>query len=253
MISVFDDAEQLAQAAAERFVAAARAAVGVSGRFSVALAGGTTPRRVYKLLASDAYKNQLEWSKVHIFFGDERCVPPAHPDSNYRMARETLLARVAVPAANVHRIEGAGDAASGARRYEDELRAFFKGDEWPRFDLVLLGMGDDGHTASLFPHTHALAEEQAWVVANRVEKLRAFRITLTARAINHAARVVFMVAGAGKAARLAEVLHGARDPERLPAQLIRPLAGSLEWLVDRAAAESLPDADSSEETRATQN
>ena len=235
-VQVFDDAEAVARGAAERFVELGQAAIDARGCFSVGLAGGSTPKRAYELLASEAYREQLNWSKVHIFFGDERCVPPDHSESNYRMANEALISRVSIPPPNVHRINGLGDAVANASLYEDELRTFFNAASWPRFDLVLLGMGDDGHTASLFPGTKALVEPRAWVVANWVEKFGAFRITLTAPAINHAANIAFLVTGATKAERLLEVLRGALDPEKLPSQLIQPLDGSLFWLVDKAAA-----------------
>ena len=229
----------MARGAAERFVELGQAAIDARGCFSVGLAGGSTPKRTYELLASEAYREQLNWSKVHIFFGDERCVPPDHSESNYRMANEALISRVSIPPPNVHRINGLGDAVANASLYEDELRTFFNPASWPRFDLVLLGMGDDGHTASLFPGTKALVEPRAWVVANWVEKFGAFRITLTAPAINHAANIVFLVSGTSKAERLSEVLRGARDPTKLPSQLIQPERGSLEWLVDKAAASQL--------------
>jgi 6-phosphogluconolactonase len=238
-VRVYETAEEVAAAAARRFVELAREAVRARGLFSVALAGGSTPRRVYELLAGDELSRRISWPDVHVFFGDERCVPPDDSGSNYRMARETLLSRVPVPAESVHRIEGRGDAAANASLYEDELRGFFGDADWPRFDLVMLGMGDDGHTASLFPATAALDERRAWVAANWVEKLGAWRITLTAPAINAARHIVYTVTGAGKAASLHEVLRGGRDPARLPSQLIRPTDGALEWFVDKAAAAEL--------------
>lgn len=238
-ISVFETAEEVAQAAASRFVKMAQNSIEAEGRFSVALSGGSTPQRTYQLLASDEFKAQVDWPKIHIFFGDERCVPPDSRDSNYRMADEALLSQVNIPPQNIHRIRGLGDAVANASLYEDELRTFFNGASWPRFDLVLLGMGDDGHTASLFPGSAALREHKAWVAANWVEKLDAFRITLTAPAINPAAHVIFLVTGAGKAERVAEVINGTRDVERLPSQLIHPEAGTLEWLLDRGAAARL--------------
>jgi 6-phosphogluconolactonase len=156
------------------------------------------------------------------------------------MANEALLSRVALPSENIHRMRGEGDAVANARLYEDELRGFFGDDAaWPEFDLVMLGMGDDGHTASLFPGTHALDVRAAWVTANPVEKFDAYRITLTAPAINHARHVMFIVTGAGKAERLHEVIHGAHDPQRLPAQLIQPQTGALAWFLDAAAAAKL--------------
>jgi 6-phosphogluconolactonase len=238
-VIVFDDAEAVARAAAERFAEIAAESVRARGRFGVALSGGSTPRRIYELLAGERFKARVEWPKAHVFFGDERCVPPTDGASNYRMARDTLLSRVAVPAANVHRMIGEGDAAANARLYEDELRSYFGGAEFPAFDLVMLGLGEDGHTASLFPESPALDETAAWAAANWVEKLGAYRITLTAPVINHAAHVMFVVTGAGKAERLREVLEGARSPRSLPARLIRPVGGVLEWLVDRAAAAKL--------------
>jgi 6-phosphogluconolactonase len=238
-VQIFDDPEQVAREAAGLFVRLSVEAVSTRGAFSVALSGGSTPRRVYELLASDDYRTQVSWPGVHVFFGDERTVAPDHPDSNFRMANEALLLLVPIPARNVHRMNGVGDAAANASRHESELRAFFGDAAWPRFDLVMLGMGDDGHTASLFPGSAALAESQAWVVANWVEKFQTWRITLTAPAINAARRVLFLVTGAGKAERLREVLAGERDPSRLPSQLIQPRDGTLEWLVDRAAAAKL--------------
>jgi 6-phosphogluconolactonase len=238
-VTVLDGAEEVARAAAERFVELAQSAIGERGRFAVALAGGSTPKRAYELLAGDDYRDRVDWPKVHVFFGDERMVPPDDAESNYRMASEAMLSRLPVPPENVHRINGLGDALANARLYEDELRTFFNDAPWPSFDLVLLGMGDDGHTASLFPGTKALGERGSWVAANWVEKLNAYRVTLTAPAINSAAHVIFLVTGEKKAAPLAEVLKGERDPQRLPSQLIKPLDGSLEWLVDEAAAERL--------------
>ena len=236
---IFDNAEQVARAAADRLTAIALASIADRGRFSVALSGGSTPRLTYELLASPEYRDRVPWGNVHLFFGDERSVPPTHEESNYRMAYEALISRLPIPAGNVYRMMGEIDPTIGARLYEKALRSFFDDAPWPRFDLVLLGMGDDGHTASLFPHTPALAEQQAWVVANPVEKLKTFRLTLTPPAINHAAHVLFMVTGAAKAARLAEVIRGPRDPERLPSQMIQPIDGSLTWLVDKAAAANL--------------
>ena len=235
-ILIFDNSQEVARAAADRFVEIAHAAINESGRFSVALSGGSTPKIVYELLASDEYKDRLDWTKVHIFFGDERCVPPDDAESNYRMANEAMLSRLPVPPQNIHRMQGVGDAAANARLYEDELRTYFNDSSWPRFDLVFLGMGDDGHTASLFPNSPALSEHAAWVAANWVEKFNAFRITMTLPAINHAAHVIFLVTGEGKAARLAEVLSGEGTSGQLPSQLIRPFDGSVEWLIDKAAA-----------------
>ncbi len=237
--AVFEDPERVAVAAADRFVKYAQAAIEDHVRFSVSLAGGNTPKRVYQLLASAQYRDRIDWSKIHVFFGDERSVPPDHPESNYRMACETLISHVSIPQANVHQIAGEEEPGISARHYEDDLRAFFPGIQWPRFDLVLLGMGEDGHTASLFPGTTAVAETKAWVVANWVEGLKTFRITLTPPAINHAAHIMFLVIGETKAQPLAEVVNDSRRVEHLPAQLIQPVNGSLEWLTDKAAVARL--------------
>lgn len=207
--------------------------------FSVALSGGNTPRRVYELLASDEFKLKVNWQFVHIFFGDERPVPPDDPASNYGMAVTALISRVPIPESNVHPISGSGDPHENARSYERELRTYFTGSPWPRFDLVLLGMGEDGHTASLFPGTAGISEKTGWVVANWVEQLNQFRITLTAPAINSAVQILFLVTGANKASHLAEVLNGPYRPNFLPAQLIKPDDGEMLWMIDQAAAAKL--------------
>lgn len=238
-IRVFADGDEVAREAARRFIELANASIDARDRFSVALAGGSTPKRIYELLAGEEMREQINWSNVHVFFGDERCVPPDDAESNYRMANEALLSRVNLPEQNVHRMRGEGDAVANARLYEDELRAYFEDENLPSFDLIMLGMGDDGHTASLFPGTTALDVQQAWVTANWVEKFNTFRVTLTVPAINHARCVMFIVTGANKAERLFEVLYGAREPQRLPSQLIQPQQGSLEWFLDEAAAAKL--------------
>ncbi|QYJ16255.1 6-phosphogluconolactonase [Rubrobacter xylanophilus DSM 9941] len=235
-LRVLEDPARLAAAAAREFAARAARAIRERGRFAVALAGGSTPRAAYELLARD-YADGVDWGRVHFFFGDERPVPPDHADSNHRMAREALLSRV--PAGSVHRMRGELAPEEAARRYEEELRSFFAGEEVPRFDLILLGLGEDGHTASLFPHTRALGETERLVVANPVERLGTVRITLTPPVINAARAVVFLVAGGGKADALREVLEGSADPRQYPAKLIRPGDGEPLWLVDRAAAASL--------------
>jgi len=241
-VSVYPDAASLAHAAAELFAKLAGDAIRTSGRFAVALAGGSTPRGVYTLLASDPFASRVNWPRVHVFWGDERCVPPGHPESNYRMARETLLDHVPIPPANVHRIPCEQEPTRAAAAYERTLWKFFavspEGGP-PRFDLILLGMGDDGHTASLFPGTTALHERRRWVVAHYVEKLQAWRVTLTPVVLNAAAHVIFLVSGAGKAARLRQVLRGPYQPDVLPAQIVQPATGRLVWLVDAEAAAHL--------------
>lgn len=238
-VHVYPDTAGLARAAAELFVHLAEGAVRARGRFTVALAGGSTPRGTYALLASEAFAPRVDWSRVHVFWGDERCVPPEHPESNHRMARETLLDHVPIPPANVHRIPCEQEPMRAAATYERTLQEFFAlapGAGVPQFDLILLGMGDDGHTASLFPGTAALHERRRWVVAHYVEKLQAWRVTLTPAVLNAADHVAFLVSGAGKATRLREVLRGSYQPDILPAQIVQPASGRLVWLVDAAAA-----------------
>jgi 6-phosphogluconolactonase len=236
-LQIIPNAAALYRQSAQEFVRAAESALRNAGRFAVALSGGNTPRGVYALLAEE-YADQVSWSKVHIFFGDERSVPPDHPDSNYRMAHESLLSRVAIPAENIHRFRTELGIEPAAADYEQQLRGFFHppAGQWPRFDLVLLGLGDDGHTASLFPGTAALEESSRMVVANWVEKLRTFRLTLTLPVLNHAAEALFLVSGAGKAEILKDVLGG---PATLPSQRIQPEDGRLLWLVDQDAARLL--------------
>ena len=231
---IFDTPEHLAIAAALQFIEYAQDAAENGGRFSVALAGGKTPKRLYELLASDEFRDGVDWSRVHLFFGDERAVPPDHPESNYRMVVESLISKVSIPEENVSRILGEIEVEESALAYERKLRAYFAGLSWPRFDLVLLGMGNDGHVASLFPNSEVLEEGNRWVVATRNPHGQN-RISLTIPAINHAARVLFLVTGSEKAATLARVVKNTA-PDRLPAQLIQ---GSAEWFVDRAAASLL--------------
>ncbi|MGE5276530.1 MAG: 6-phosphogluconolactonase [Acidobacteriota bacterium] len=241
-IRIAEDAEALARASAEEFRQAVASAVGGRGEAAVALSGGTTPRRLYELLAGEAHRNRLDWARIHFFFGDERHAPPEDPESNYRMAFESMFQRVPVPEGNVHRIRGeAPEAEAAARDYERDLRRHFRlrAGEFPRFDLALLGLGPDGHTASLFPGTRALREKRRLAVANWVGKLDTSRITLTAPVFNHSACVLFLVSGQDKAMPLKSVLEGAHEPEQLPAQLIRPGRGRLLWLADRAAAARL--------------
>jgi len=236
---IYPDRARLAQAAAEHITGLARSAIRVRGRFSLALAGGSTPTDTYRLLASA----DLDWEHIHVFWGDERCTPPDHPDSNYRMARLALLDGVPIPPENIRRMRGEIPPEQAAAEYEQILRDFFApmtGSKPRSFDLVLLGMGGDGHTASLFPDTPALEEKQRWVVAVPHEVPPAplvTRLSLTLPAINAAAQVTFLVAGAGKADRLQEAL--APPPSgrpALPVQRVRPTHGSLLWLVDRAAS-----------------
>ena len=231
----YADANQLTHAAAEMFVALSKPAIAEQGRFTVALSGGSTPKTLYQLLAREPYASQIEWAHVHIFWGDERCVPPDHSDSNYRMTREALLQYVPLLTENIHPLHGDIDPAQASAEYEQQLRMFF-GNGLPVFDLILLGMGDDGHTASLFPGTAAIHEQNRWVIGHYVEKLESWRLTLTPPVINAAENIAFLVAGKNKAERLREVLKGPYLPDVLPSQMIKPTNGYLVWMVDEEAA-----------------
>lgn len=236
-IKILPHGATLAHEAAEEFHRLAEAAVQERGRFSVALSGGNTPRAVYSLLASE--HKQLPWDRIHIFFGDERHVPPDHPDSNFRMASESLLSKVPIPGKNIHRIRAELDAEAAAAEYDQQLVNFFHlgNHDWPRFDLIFLGIGEDGHTASLFPESKALTEASRRVAANWVEKFKTFRITLTLPVLNHASEVVFLVSGADKAQILSQVLQP--GTKKYPAQDVQPENGRLLWLVDQDAGSLL--------------
>jgi 6-phosphogluconolactonase len=238
-VIVHPDPDALALAASEMFIEAAAQNLSQRSVFTVALAGGSTPRRTYSRLASPGVRSRVEWSRVHIFFGDERCVPPDNPASNYRMAAEGLLDSVPLPAGNVHRWRAEGDPELAAAAYELELRRVFRTAEPPRFDLLILGLGENGHTASLYPGTAVLREQRRWTAAQYVEVLETWRLTLTLPVINAARLVLFLVEGAGKAATLGRVLAGPYEPDVLPAQLVQPGA-RVYWLVDSAAAAQLP-------------
>jgi 6-phosphogluconolactonase len=233
--------QDLFQAAAEEVIRAATSAIAERDRFTIALSGGSTPRNLYTLIAANA-SSTLPWAQMFFFWGDERHVPPDDRDSNYRMAKETLLSKVPVPAANIFRIPSENsDALAAADAYEQTLRKFFlvAPGEFPRFDLILLGLGPDGHAASLFPETAALQEKSRLVVANWVEKLNTSRITLTLPVLNAARCVAFLVSGTDKAPVLHEVLEGHAPGEKYPSKLVQPNEGKLIWFVDRAAASEL--------------
>jgi 6-phosphogluconolactonase len=238
------DPEELAQRAAAAVAEVAREAIEERGVFTLVLAGGDTPRRLYEKLAVD---RETDWSRVEFFWGDERPVPPEHPESNFGMARAVLLRPLGIDPRRIHRIEAErGDRSAAARDYEQELAkiagATLDGPA-PRLDLVLLGMGADGHTASLFPYTDALSESRRWVVANDVPQLATRRITIAFPLIERARSVLVLVSGESKAAALVEVLEGNRDPERLPAQRLRAREDGVDWFVDAAAASRLRGAD----------
>jgi 6-phosphogluconolactonase len=243
-IQVAANSQELSRLAAEEFVQLARKAEREKGWFTVALSGGSTPKTLYSMLADhkEPYRAQLPWKNIHFFWTDERHVPPDHFDSNYRMVNETMLSKVPASTENVHRIKTEiGDANKVASDYEETLRKFFqlREGELPRFDLVLLGLGSDGHTASIFPKSEVIKEADRLVVAPWIEKLKSHRITLTAPVLTNAATAIFLVSGVDKAEALRSVLESDYDPESLPAQLIRPASGEITWLIDKDAASKL--------------
>jgi 6-phosphogluconolactonase len=240
-VTVLVDRNALMRTAAERVIRAAGAALAERGRFNWALSGGSTPAALFRLLASPGNVERIDWLRVHFFWSDERSVAPDHADSNFRMAREALLDAVAPPPSHVHRLRGELPPAAAAEAYEAELARCFgvaPGSGFPAFDLVLLGMGADGHTASLFPGTSALRETQRWVVENDVPSLGTTRLTFTLPLINAAQRALFLVTGADKAERLEQVVAGRASPP-LPAQLVRPRGAAPDWLVDAEAGSRL--------------
>lgn len=239
LIEVVPDSSTLADAATGEFVRMADEALKTESRFTVALAGGSTPLQMYSRLAA----LHVDWERVHFFWGDERCVPPSNPDSNFHLADEALLNSVLIPLGNIHRIPGELPVEEAAQKYEDVLRHFFGSGSPPRFNLVLLGLGSDGHTASLFPGTPAIKEKRRWVagVRHAVPPLPLVdRVTLTLPVLNAAANVLFLVSGEEKAERLAQVLYGSIRPSLFPAQAVKPVNGTVRWLVDQAAAANLP-------------
>jgi 6-phosphogluconolactonase len=239
-LQIFENEGVLARAAVTRILNSASEAIAQRGRFSISLAGGSTPRMAYELLAQQADSSKVRWSRVYAFFGDERCVPPDHPESNYRMARLAFLDDAPIPNENIYRMHGELRPATAAKIYNSILRGFFgEGDSTKTFDLLLLGLGTDGHTASMFPGTEALTEQDYWVIPNYVPGLDSWRLTLTYPCLNMAHEVVFMVSGAGKAEILRRVLRPEPGEPFLPAQGIAPQNGRLLWMVDKAAAERL--------------
>lgn len=242
MIKIFPNIEELNNFAAEKFVEIGASAIKNQNQFTVALAGGSTPKSFYQLLTSEKFRNDIDWNSVFFFFGDERNVLPDDAESNFRMAIENLFQPLKISPENIFRWETEfEDAETIAGDYETKIIDFFDlgENEFPKFDLILLGMGDDGHTASLFPMTKALAESEKIAVENQVEKLNTWRLTLTYPAINNAENVIFMVRGEDKAETLKQVLEGGFDPQKFPSQKIKPESGNLFWLVDSTAAEVL--------------
>ena len=234
---VYADAGAVAHALADYFVATGERAIAERGKFTVALSGGNTPRAAYELLAADPLRANLSWSNVFIYFGDERCVPPDDERSNYRMAREAFLDAVPIPSANIARMRGEIDPGLAANEYASILRAELGG--MPQLDLVMLGLGEDGHTASLFPGIAQEVGEHSLVEAAYAQSQAMWRVTITPKLINAARRVVFAVEGVAKARALAAVYEGPRDPKTYPAQLVQPSSGELTWLMDEAAASLL--------------
>jgi len=250
LVEVFADVHQLAIAAAEHVVHAAATAVFERGRFVIALSGGSTPKALFRLLAQPPLAARIAWEAVHVCWGDERCVAPDHADSNYHLAHEELLSRVPIPASNVHRMRGELEPAAAAIDYEARLRALLgeapvaregapKLTAGHRFDLVLLGLGTDGHTASLFPGGQAVHERERWVVAEYVQKVQMWRLTITPPVINASAEALFLAAGTEKADVLRRLLNDAPDVSVLPAQVVAPTRGVVRWMVDADAASKL--------------
>ncbi len=239
----YANAEILSRGAAEKFTQCARDAIAHREKFTVVLSGGATPQQLYRLLASEPFRNDIDWSRVEFFWGDERTVPIDHPDSNFRLAYRAMIGKLPCAETQIHRYKvESEDRSEAAQDYQREIARYFEHSadgKPPAFDLILLGLGPDGHTASLFPHTEAVGENKRWVVCNPVPQLKTDRFTLTAHILNCGRTVLFLVAGEDKAEALHAVLDGPTDTGRFPAQLIHPSAGQLIWLVDEAAASQL--------------
>ncbi len=236
-ITICDDLEEVSRRGALEFAQTAGDSINKQGVFRVALSGGSTPMAMYRLLATDEFRERVDWAKVIVFFGDERCVPPGDDESNFKAADDALLNKVPIPEGNIHRIRAdRGEAA--AHEYEEEIKLEFdlSEDELPRFDLMLLGMGADGHIASIFPGSPALNETKRLAMAVKPPGVKTTRITLTPPVINNAKKLIFLLSGSNKSRALATVLRGNLDPEKLPAQITRASKGRVKWLVDRAAA-----------------
>jgi 6-phosphogluconolactonase len=240
-VLVGSDLDETVRIAAGQFAALARKVAAEGKPVHAALSGGSTPQRLFRQLAAGPFAGLVPWDSVQVFWGDERNVPPGHPDSNYSVARELLLSRVPIPHANIHRIPtGDGTAVEAADLYQRTLREVLPCENGlPRLDYNLLGLGTNGHCASLFPHRPTLHETQRLVVADHVEEVNSWRVTLTAPVLNNAAQITFLVTGEGKASVVRQVIEGPRDPEAAPAQLIAPSHGSMTWILDAAAARLL--------------
>jgi len=238
-IEVLQDLEALSFRAASIFVSTSRNSIATKKQFAVAISGGSTPRRLYALLGSEAYRHQVDWQHVHFFWADERCVPKDHEASNFRTAFDTFLSKIALPDKNIHRIKGEEAPDKAARDYEEEIRRFFGESERPGFDLVILGVGEDGHTASLFPGSKSLEETVRFAIPVYLGGPQKNRVTLTLPVLNNADQILFLVAGPSKASVLSEILGDGERKEDLPAGLIRPAHGKITWLIDQEAAGKL--------------
>jgi len=240
-VKVFDRTEDLIINSAEKIVSIAQEAVQKRGQFTLSLSGGSTPKGVYSVLAASPLKEKINWEKTHIFWGDERSVVRTHPDSNFRMAKESLLDATGIPPSNIHRVASEEDPMLAAQQYEDDIREFFGIADglFPEFDMILLGMGDDGHTASLFPDSEALTVQNRLVVDNFVKKLNTHRITFTFPLINHARNVLFIVSGSTKSKMVKQILENTNTLKTLPSQRVQPKPGSLFWFLDKDAASDL--------------
>jgi 6-phosphogluconolactonase len=237
-IIICQDTAELSRQSAERFSELVNQSVQSSGRFAVALSGGSTPKHLYSRLSSADYKDRVRWNNVYLFWGDERCVRPDHPESNFGMVQEALLSKIKIPAENIHRMAGEREPQAAAAEYERQLQEFFglESGALPRFDLILLGIGEDGHTASLFPGSDALNETERLVIAPFVDKLKSYRLTLTLPVLNHGAEVWFLVTGSSKAAAVKQALSGSSE---LPAAKVQPINGKPTWFITQDAAEAV--------------
>jgi len=242
MIRCYPDHEQLSRAAAEYFVQQSRKAVAKQGYFSVVLSGGNTPRRTYEILAQPAFQKQIDWNHLFIFWGDERCVPLNSPQSNYHMVQQALLEDVPVPKNQIFPMNCVTNPDIAAESYEKQIRQFFAGRK-PQFDLIFLGLGENGHTASLFPFSPVLTEENKWVVLVYLPEQNMYRLTMAPSLLNQGKKIVFIVAGSEKAQVLSKILYGPSNPQKLPAQLIKSIHGETIWLLDQDAAQFIPQDD----------
>lgn len=241
-IQITPDETSFYKKAATYFMESAARAIRENNSFIVSLSGGSTPKRLYTLLSEDYYRHRVDWAHVHFFWGDERCVPPDHSESNFGMTKLALLSKIPIPPQNIHRIPGEMEPPrDAARAYQKDLKSFFKLDySIPQFDLILLGVGEDGHTASLFPATEALKEKERLVVANFVSRFNAYRITMTYPLLNYAKKIIFLCAGLSKAKILSEIHRKDRQGILYPAEQVKTSKGETIWLLDRSAASKLP-------------